>query len=64
MKRASSRKKAVKVPAAAAVADATSDEEPQVSAESVVEATLLARSKSNNILQQRDYAKARNAICG
>jgi hypothetical protein len=32
MKRASSRKKAVKVPPAAAVADATSDEEQQVSA--------------------------------
>ena len=49
MKRASSRKKAVKVPAAAAVADATSDEEQQVSAESIIEATLKAKtlSKSN-----------------
>ena len=49
MKRASLRKKAVKVPAAAAVADATSDEEPQVSAESIIEATLKAKtlSKSN-----------------
>ena len=49
MKRAPSRKKAVKVPSAAAVADATSDEEQQVSAESMVEATLLAKtlSKSN-----------------
>ena len=43
MKRSSSRKKAVKVPAAAAVADATSDEEQQVSAESIIEATLKAK---------------------
>jgi hypothetical protein len=50
MKRASSRKKAVKIPAAAAaaVADTTSDEEQQVSAESMVEATLLAKTLSKN----------------
>jgi hypothetical protein len=45
--RVSSRKKAVKIPAAA-VADATFDEEQQVSAESMVEATLLAKTLSKN----------------
>ena len=51
MKRASLRKKAVKVPAAAAVADATSDEEQQVSAESMVAAiskNLSGNPKSSN----------------
>jgi hypothetical protein len=50
MKRASSKKKAVKIhaAAAAAVADTTSDEEQQVSAERMVEATLLAKTLSKN----------------
>jgi hypothetical protein len=52
MKLASSRKKAVKVPAAATAAAATSDEEQQVSAESMVDATLLAKKLSTHNLEQ------------
>jgi hypothetical protein len=55
MKRASSRKKAVKAPAAAAAAgDATPDEEQQVSAQTLVNAALLAskQEKGAKSLQQ------------